>query len=286
MLKAAAIVLCVVTLASAATAETFRIEFLGASTTDLDNPHDVKLGPDGKRLFVSDVDNNRVVVLDADSLALLDHFGSDHQGGTHDVDFDKDGRLYVADTHNGRVTIYEMAGNKGRLVGELSERIRGPEGVLVHPNGRIYVGAAWSNNLVVYENGKIVGEMGGLSSPHDVEMTPDGDIWLADAGNDRMLLLTPGLQIVKELSGPKYGFKGPRYQDVMPDGTLIVADKYTHSVKIIAPDGALLQVIGTGQAAKGPGKFTTPEGVEIKGDILWIADSGNDRIVKYRMTRR
>ena len=99
-------------------------------------------------------------------------------------------------------------------------------------------------------------------------MTPDGDIWLADAGNDRMLLLTPGLQIIKELSGPKYGFNGPRYQDVMPDGTLIVADKYTHSVKIIAVDGALLQVIGTGRAEKGPGKFTTPEGVELKGDIL------------------
>ena len=99
-------------------------------------------------------------------------------------------------------------------------------------------------------------------------------------------MLTPGLQTTKELSGPKYGFNGPRYQDVMPDGTLIVDDKYTHSVKIISVDGALLQNTGTGQAAKGPVKFTTPEGAELKGDILWIADSGNDRIVKYRMTRR
>ena len=72
----------------------------------------------------------------------------------------------------------------------------------------------------------------------------------------------------------------------MLDGTLIVADKYTHSVNIVAVDGELLQVIGEGQAAKGPGKFTTPEGVELKGDILWIADSGNDRIVEYRMNRR
>ena len=38
----------------------------------------------------------------------------------------------------------------------------------------------------------------------------------------------------------------------MPDGTLIVDDKYTHIVKIIVADGALLQVIGKGQAAKGP----------------------------------
>ena len=56
-----------------------------------------------------------------------------------------------------------------------------------------------SGNLVVYEDGKVVGEMKGLSSPHDVGATPEGDIWLADAGKDRMLLLTPGLQIIKEI---------------------------------------------------------------------------------------
>ena len=66
--------------------------------------------------------------------------------------------------------------------------------------------------------------MKGLSSPHDVEAIPEGDIWLADAGNDRMLLLTPGLQIIKELSGSRYKFNGPRYQDIMPDGTLIAPD--------------------------------------------------------------
>ena len=55
----------------------------------------------------------------------------------------------------------------------------------------------------------------------------------------RMPLLTPGLQIIKQSSGMKYGFNGPRYQDVIPDGTLIVADKYTHSVNIIAVDGEL-----------------------------------------------
>lgn len=257
MFKVVTLCLLLISLPGVVSADAFRIEFLGASTAALANPHDIKLSPDGKWLFVSDVDNDRVVILDADSLSLLGHFGADHQDGTHDVDFDPHGRLYVADTHNGRVTIYRMSGTNGRLVGELSERIRGPEGVLVHPNGRIYVGAAWSGNLVVYENGKVVQELKGLSSPHDVELSPSGDVWLADAGNDRMLLLTPDLKIRKELKGAPYNFRGPRYQDVMPDGTLIVADKNTHSVKIIGPDSKLLQVIGTGRAGKGPGKFTT-----------------------------
>jgi hypothetical protein len=33
----------------------------------------------------------------------------------------------------------------------------------------------------------------------------------------------------------------------------------------------------------GPGEFRTPEGVEVRGDAVWFSDSGNDRIVKYRL---
>jgi len=261
----------------------FRLEFVDASNVPLENPHDLKLSPDGKYLFVSDVGNNRVALLDPDSLALVSTFGDDHQSGTHDVDFDEQGRAYVADTHNNRVTIYDVDGEKATLIGELTERIRGPEGVLAHPNGRIYVAGAWSNNVVVYENGKVVAELEGLSSPHDVERTPSGDIWLADAGNDRMLLLTPDLEIKKELKGAPYNFDGVRYQDVLDDGTLIAADKNNHQVKIIGPDGNLVLVLGTGRPEKGEGKFRTPEGIEVRGDTLWISDSGNDRVVKYRI---
>jgi sugar lactone lactonase YvrE len=272
--------------ASSGSAAGFELEFVAASNAKMDNPHDLKLSPDGRYLFVSDVGHNRVAVLDPTTLDLVSEFGSDHQSGTHDIDFDSEGRGYVADTHNNRVTIYEMNGAKGTMIGELRERIRGPEGVLAHPNGRIYVAGAWSGNVVVYEDGKIVAELGELSSPHDLERAPDGRIWLADAGNDRMLLLSPDLEIERELKGSPYDFDGVRYQDVLPDGTLIAADKNNHQIKVIGPDGKLLLVLGTGRAGLGPGKFTTPEGIEVKGDTLWISDSGNDRIVKYKISRK
>lgn len=260
-----------------------KLEFVGASDADLDNPHDLKLSPDGRHLMVSDVGNNRVAILDPDTLALVGAFGSDHQSGTHDVDFDSDGRAYVADTHNNRVTIYSMEGVRATLTGEINERIRGPEGVLAHPNGRIYAAGAWSGNVVAFEQGRAVAELTGLSSPHDLELAPDGDIWLSDAGNDRMLLLSPELEILRELKGEPYNFKGVRYQDVLPDGMVIAADKYSHSVKFITEEGALALVLGTGTPGKGTGRFTTPEGVEVGGDTLWISDSGNDRVVKYRI---
>ncbi len=272
-----------IVLAAAANAQV-SAEFVRASSADLDNPHDIKLSPDGRYLFVSDVGNDRVAILDAESLAFVTAFGSDHQSGTHDVDFDRAGRAYIADTHNGRVVIYEMNGLKAKQVGTLSHRIRGPEGVLAHPNGRIYVGGAWSRNVVAYEDGKIVGELRGLSSPHDLELAPGYDIWLSDAGNDRMLLLSPDLKIKRELKGPPYNFDGVRYQDILADGTIIAADKNNHQIKIIAGDGRLLLTLGTGEPGKGPGKFRTPEGVETRGETLWLSDSGNDRIVIYRLS--
>ena len=264
-------------------AQAFEAEFLLGSTVELDNPHDVKLSPDGGRLFVSDVGNDRVVVLDPESLELIGHFGADHQNGTHDVDFDAAGRLYVADTHNHRIAIYEISGASGALVGELSGGMRKPEGVLAGPGGRVYVTGAGSGNLVVYENGAVVREIGGLSAPHDIEFAPNGDIWIADAANDRMVRVSPDLAIKTILEDAPYDFSGPRYLDVAPDGTLVVADKYTHKVKVIAEDGRLLGVIG-GAPGKGPNRFRTPEGVELRGEEAWIADSGNDRIVKYRLS--
>lgn len=278
-LFAAAISLLLVTPALA-----FEVEYLGASTTDMENPHDIKLSPDGNVLFVSDVGNNRVLALNPDTLEALGSFGGDHQSGTHDIDFDLRGFMYVADTHNNRVTMYEMTGITGKLVQKISDRIRGPEGVLAHPNGTLYVAGAWSGNVVDYDQGRVKAKLTGLSSPHDLELAPDGDIWLADAGNDRMLLLSPDLEIKRELKGAPYNFNGVRYQDVLADGTLIAADKNNHQIKVIGPDGALLKIIGA-ERGKGPGLFTTPEGVEVRGDILWLSDSGNDRIVKYRMVR-
>ena len=260
------------------------MDFVGASSTDLDNPHDLKLSPDGRQLFVSDTGNNRVVILDPETLQRLGEFGTDHQSGTHDVDFDLSGRVYVADTHKARVTVYEMKGLAATLVDELKGPLEGPEGVLVHPNGRIYVAGAWSGNVVAFVDGKPVKELKGLSAPHDLENTANGDIWLSDSGNDRLLLLSPDLDIKRELKGNPYNFNGVRYMDVMADGTLIVGDKDNDQIKIISSDGKLLKVVGSGQGGRGPGEFRTPEGVEIRGETVWVSDSGNDRVVKYKFS--
>jgi len=277
-------ILLALSMMAAGPALAFQAEFVAASDEVVSNPHDIELSKDSKLLYVSDLGNDRVAVLDADTLKLVDSFGEgDDLSAPHDVHLGPDGKLYVADTGNDRIVIYEVDGAKGKKAGEISGRIYGPEGVFAHGDGRVYATGASSGNIVVYENGRAIHEADGYSHPHDVIMTAEGQLWVADSGNDRMILMSPTLERLKVLEGEAYKFNGPRYQDMTAEGFLVVADKYTHSVKVIAPSGELLKVLGSGKAEKGPGLFTTPEGVEIRGKDMWISDSGNDRVVRYRI---
>ncbi len=270
--------------ATVASAAGFEFTLMATSAENLAKPHDIVLSPDGKLLFVADNDNDRIVVLEAETLAEVGAFGDEELAAPHDVVFDPQGRLLVADTRNHRIAVYNVDGTDGRLIDSLEGRIRAPEGVGVHADGRVFATGAGSGNLVVYDGGKIVGEVGGFSSPHDVEFDPSGRAWVADASNDRMVRLNASLKIDLVLSGSPYAFNGPRYMDFDSAGRLYVADKYSNQIKIIAPDGELLQVLGTERAGKGEGVFRRPEGVAIRGQDVWISDTYNDRIVRYRVT--
>ena len=265
-----------------ASADSLTFEMRAASAETYAKPHDIVLSPDGNLLYVSDNDNDRIAVLDARTLQEVGVFAQGEVSAPHDVVFDAEGRLLVADTGNSRIAIYEVDRASGRLVGSLQGRIRRPEGVAVHTDGRVFATGAASGNLVVYRNGKVIGEVGGFAAPHDVEFDPDGNTWVADTAHDRMVRLNDKLEITKTLAGSPYAFNGPRYMDFDDAGRMYVADKYANSIKIIAPDGELISVLGKTTSGKGEGVFNQPEGVEIRGSDIWFSDTYNDRIVRYR----
>lgn len=284
MIRCLLVCLLQVSMTAVVQAEVLMFDMLAASAATYAQPHDIVLSPDGQRLYVADNNHHRIVVLEPQSLQELGVFAQGEVSAPHDVDFDARGRLLVADTGNSRIAIFTVQGTSGRLVGSLRGQIRRPEGVAVHPDGRVLATGAASNNLVVYRDGKVMGEVGGFSAPHDVAVDPQGGIWVADAGNDRMVRLNDDLRVTAVLSGPPYHFNGPRYMDFDAAGRLFVADKYSHRIKVMAPHGQLLQVFGRATAGKGEGVFDRPEGVEIRGENIWISDTYNNRIVRYRMT--
>ncbi|MGI9406146.1 MAG: NHL repeat-containing protein [Hyphomicrobiaceae bacterium] len=276
----------VTTLLLTNSASSLEAAFERASTAKLANPHDIDLSGDGKLLYVADVGNNRIAVLDPNTLKEIGQFAKGRLKGPHDVDLGSDGRLYVADTHNHRVAIFAPEGTSARHIGDLKGKFRAPEGAARLADGTVIAPGAWSGNVLRFRDGKVMARAGGLSSPHDVEPAGDGNIWLADSANNRILKMTPEFKILQELKGAPYKFNGVRYLAVEPDGTLWAADKYTHRLLAIDPaTGELLLTLGTGSPGKGKNVFRTPEGVVVRGNTLWISDSGNNRIVRYRITR-
>ena len=90
---------------------------------------------------------------------------------------------------------------------------------------------------------------------------------------------------IEFLAASDAALDNPHDIKLSPDGEhLFVSDVDNNRVAVIDAE-TLLQVTGTRWPEKGPGRFTKPEGVELRGETLWISDSGNDRIVKYRITR-
>jgi len=247
-------------------------------------PHDITLSSDQRYLYVADNNNDRIAVLDPASLALLGSFAEGEVSEPHDVVFQSDGRLLVADTGNSRIAVYQVSGAKGQWVGEYTGDFYRPEGVAAHPNGRIYVTGAGSNNIVALEDGKTVTKAGGLSSPHDVAVTVDGSIWVADAANDRLVRMSEDLKTLTILEGKPYHFNGPRYLDLDNKGRLYVADKYAHKIKVLTPDNQLLFTLGEDRSGLGPGLFDRPEGVVIYKNQVWFSDTYNNRIVRYRIS--
>jgi DNA-binding beta-propeller fold protein YncE len=253
----------------------------------LSQPHDAAFSPDGKLIFVTDMRNSRIRVLEAMTLKLAGTFGEGELSNPHDAVFDKSGRLLVADTGNDRIAIYEVDGAQAKLVGRL-EGLSGPEGVAVAPDGRVIVGNTRGAKLSVFRDGKLertVGSNGArdgeFASPHDVAVAADGSVYVVDSGNDRVQVFDAEFRhrstfgAALRLSGPKYlAFDGDR---------IWLADEYNHRIVLLDRDHQPLGVLGTGRRGRSAGEFHKPEAVLARAPYVWVIDTYNDRVVLLRI---
>ena len=232
----------------------------------LDHPQGIALDPAATRVYVADDDNHRVVVLDPTSLAAVAQVGSFGTGpgqfqNPYDVAVDTHNQLYVADNLNNRVDVFDAT----------SLAVLGAFGSGGHAIGQF----------------SIVRAAGALADD------PRGGVDVADTANNRIQALDPAGDLLAAWGlagrGPGYVTR-PRGVAFDPAGGVTVADSFDHRVERFDPDGSYGGQFGlvsqsTGFAFAGPatGQFDTPSGVayDAAGN-LWVADTGNDRVVELR----
>jgi DNA-binding beta-propeller fold protein YncE len=235
---------------------------------DLLFPQGLALDPAATNLYVADDDHHRVLVLDPATLALRGGFGTFGTGpgqfqNPYDVAVDDHdpAQLYVADNLNNRVDVFnaftlDFLGIFGR--------------------------AGYGPGL---GNMEIVRSVGALAD------VPGGGVLATDTANNRVQAFDAAGAVVAAWGiagrGPGYVTR-PRGVTFAPDGGVTVADSFDHRVALFAPDGTFAGLRGqvsaiTGFAFAGPnpGQYELPSGVayDAAGN-LWIADTGNDRVVE------
>lgn len=238
------------------------------------NPHDLVLGPQGKRIYVADLGNDQIQVLNANTLEPQNNIGQGLLSSPHDVHIEKD-TIYVADTGNDRIALFSM---QGKVVGELAG-LAGPEGVSVSGK-RIYFTNTASDQIGYFINGKIsklIGKTGGGKSefirPHDIEVSGKR-VYVGDPGNNRIVWFDLDLNYLGEL---QKDFKEPKYLALDKRGYLYVADQHQNRLRIFNKQGKWLVDIRQAQGKK----LNRLEGVEVVGQRLWIADTYNQRILRF-----
>lgn len=199
------------------------------------------------------------------------------------VAFDPAGRLLVADTLNHRLLAFDDAPEAVGLFGQPNfERngwngsspavgtLEGPAG-LAYADGSLWVADRRNHRVVRYRDGR----------PQLVLGQPDEGSDFPDAGLEEPLGWT--------LHTPS---------DVWTDGTrLVVADRDNHRVLIWNEPPEVGQVpadVVLGQrdpysdeqnggngAAAGASTMLAPEGVHVDGDVLYVADTGNNRVLVF-----
>ena len=185
-----------------------------------------------------------------------------------------------------------------------------PFGVAIADDGTIYVSDAGESNRIrkILPDGTVTTLAGGtegfadgagtsaaFNTPSALALGPDGNLYVADTGNNRIRKITPAGQVstvagdgnAGYLDGPAAHaqFNGPIGLTVSVKGDIYVADTYNDVIRMITTEGEVTTVAGGGTPGFADGEqktalFDTPSGIIATENSLIVADTGNRRLRK------
>jgi sugar lactone lactonase YvrE len=183
------------------------------------------------------------------------------------VAVDKNGNIYVADTHNSLIrkispggqvtTIAGIRPDKTKYGSSESVQFDNPAGIAVDTSGNIYI-ADWAKDMIR-------------------KISPAGKITdIAGNGN-------PGSTDGKDTSASFY-LPGGIAVDL--NGNVYVSDTYNNMIRKISPDGSVKTIAGKKKKGSADGKdtaasFSHPAGIAVDNNgNLYVADVDNNKIRK------
>ncbi|HYJ61877.1 MAG TPA: 6-bladed beta-propeller [Actinomycetota bacterium] len=221
-------------------------------------------------------------------------------GNIHGIAVDAGGRIYVADGTNRRVHVFTSSGtflydvgSPGSGVGQFSGDLRGM--AIDQTSGAIYVVDANQGQIEKFQmsanpattpptavahwgsEGTGPGQMG--DGGRGITVDGDGNVWVADYGNYRMLKYSPSGTVLGTYPDPAQppppgGFSWARDVAIDPQGDVWGADARNNRFQQFSSSGAFLGTWGRRQSNP-PYGMDYPRGIGVNpanGDV-WVAST-------------
>jgi DNA-binding beta-propeller fold protein YncE len=288
----------------------------GHNPGELNAPYNVVFSPGGQYAYVADTGNERVSVwqLTESGATFVTDIGSRCEsdcppppGGNllfsdlRRVAVDPAGHLWVADFWGSAVheidptsitSLKEWGGTAAATPGTAQAF-----GIATAPDGSTYVVDRLNQRVeefnpagqFIISQGQRGTAPGDYSWPETATVAPDGIVWVGDTRNGRLVEFPDGLTgspiDIGTLSSGKtapfgtFGYITGVTSD--PGGHIWIADSTNNRIQKYTPSTGAFSGFGTrGKATSGSAQFIDPQGVAANGSAVYVADTGNNRIVE------
>ncbi len=222
--------------------------------------------------------------------------GDGQLNSPHSIALAANGQVFVADTGNNRIQVFEQDGTFVRKWGSKGSGnglFNAPYVVVLNSNGQAfvsegYVSSGYNHRIQVFEaDGTFVRKWGSYGPgdaqfkwPFGLVVTTNGQIFVADRDNNRIQVFEADGTFVRQWGSAGSGdgqLNYPTGLALTPDGRVVVGDYHNNRIEVFEADGTFVRKWGS--FGSGDGQFKSPAGMAVGPDgRVYVADIGNHRI--------
>jgi len=169
-----------------------------------------------------------------------------------DVYIHTDGKIYVVDTGNHRVQIFDTSGNfvKGfGSLGTVAGKLNSPKGLAIDDMGNILVTDSNNNRVQVFNTaGNYETSFDCLSKPQGIARAVNGNIYVVNGGANCINIYSSNYNLIKTfgLNGNGSGYlNSPKNISIDKSGMIYIADSGNSRVQIFDAEGNFINNFNT-----------------------------------------
>ncbi len=216
------------------------------------------------------------------------------------IDFGPDGNIYVADTGNNRVQMFNREGEYIYSFGKRGDKtgqFKSPQGIAVNSKGILYIADSGNHRIQIFNSDGIFFHAFGSKSKKSKESTPEegtfliptalaidskDNLYVVDQENNRIQIFDGNGNFVRSFGKPGSSFSEfakPVDIAISRNDIVYVAEEENHRIQIFSNDEPGPMVFGAN--ARGYGDFQKLNGVDVLGSMIYVTDSKSDKIRIY-----